>query len=91
MLDHTIVPTSVNINVIANTELSIGNGIIYAHLNICSIYSKTLSLYQLLLNFHIDIISINETWLNYAIPNNSLFLPGYKIHGIDRQLKVVEL
>ena len=59
-------------------------GILFAHLNICSILPKCLSLYNLISSMDIDIISLNETWLNNCITNASLTLPGYRIHRLDR-------
>ena len=73
-----------NIN-IPSIHKHIQNGIIIGHLNICSIISKTLSLYAILQQHNVDIMSINETWLHDSLPNSSLFLPGYKIYRLDRQ------
>ena len=46
---------------------------------------KSASLFLLLQQYGIDIMSINETWLKSIIANNSLFLPGYRIFRLDRE------
>lgn len=59
----------------------------FAHINICSIFQKTVDLLFLFKNLKSDIISINETWLSSSIPNSSLFFDGFKIFRLDRFLK----
>ena len=54
-------------------------------MNICSILSKSLSLYAILQQHHVDIMTVNETWLHESYTNASLYLPGYNIHRLDRQ------
>ena len=68
-----------------HTSYNKQKGIIFSHLNICSIVPKSLSLYAILQQHHIDIMSVNETWLHESHTNASLFLPGYDIHRLDRQ------
>jgi len=54
------------------------------HLNICSIINKSGFLLEILNNYKIDIISINETWLNSKINSEELLLFDYKIYRVDR-------
>ena len=61
------------------------SGIMFAHLNICSLLPKCLSLYTMLMQNNIDILSLNETWLQSLITNGCLFLDGYHIFRLDRQ------
>ena len=55
-----------------------------AHLNAQSMSNKFTNIYFLLKTKHIDILSINETWLTEIHPNDSFNFDGYKIHRLDR-------
>ena len=68
----------------SNTLYNSYKGLIFGHLNICSLSNKCLSLYHYLIYYNISILSLNETWLSTSITNGSLYLPGYKIVRADR-------
>ena len=59
-------------------------GIVFAHINVCSLMNKTAYVFSYLTEKNIDVLSINETWLNSNISNSSLFFPGYYIFRLDR-------
>ena len=65
-------------------KVSSRNGIIFSHLNICSIPNKLLFVYANLRDNAIDILSINETWLTSAISNSSLLFSDYQFFRLDR-------
>ena len=67
-----------------NRIVPIPKGIIFAFVNICSIFNKMASIFSLLLQNHIDIFLFNETWLSSLIPNRMLYFPGYRMHRLDR-------
>ena len=63
---------------------TMARGMRVALLNICSLFHKTLSLFNFLTINKVDVMAINETWLNSSIYNASLMLPGYAIFRLDR-------
>ena len=75
------------IEVVSPIKSVIPSGLCFGHLNVCSLFSKTLSIYSLLQEFDIDIMSLNETWLNCGITNANLYLPGYCIFRLDRSTR----
>lgn len=56
--------------------------------NIRSIYPKIDSFDLLVQESKPDLININETWLNNAIPNQSVSLEGYDIIRLDRSANI---
>ncbi|XP_071963444.1 uncharacterized protein [Antedon mediterranea] len=57
-----------------------------AHLNIQSLRNKLDSVKTLLNEHNYDIFCITETWLNSSIENNEIWINGYEICRLDRQL-----
>ena len=65
-------------------ELSFLKGITYASLNICSITRKFDDIKLLLVQSKLDLLFLNETWLNNSIGDLELHVPGYTLHRFDR-------
>ena len=61
----------------------IPSGLCFGHFNVYSLFPKTLSIYSLLQEFDIYIMSMNETWLNSSVTNANQYLPDYCIFHID--------
>ena len=59
-------------------------GVKIAHWNINRVFNKTAPLFSYLKNYHIHVLSLNETWLKNHIPSSSLFLFGYNLFRLDR-------
>ena len=65
-------------------ELSSLKGITYASLNICSLYRKLDEIKLLLHQSKLDVLFLNESWLNQSIGDLELLIPGYTLHRFDR-------
>ena len=63
---------------------SISKGFKIAHLNIQSVRFKVDNLKILLVQNHIDILCITESWLDCNIGNNEIQIDGYNICRLDR-------
>jgi exonuclease III len=62
-------------------------GLLMGHLNIQSLFNKSIDLHNLLLQYSFDLFSLNETWLKTHMNNSCLYLDGYKIFRLDRMVK----
>ena len=65
-------------------QLPSTRGLKISHLNIRSMYPKLNSIRLLLRDQPFDIFTISETWLNPAITDQELLIPGYTILRQDR-------
>ena len=55
-----------------------------AHLNIRSLIPKLDEVSVLVNKHNIDILCLNETWLDHNTPTDSISIPGYCLHRTDR-------
>ena len=59
------------------SSLSSLRGIGMADLNVCSLFRKLDEIVIMLQSSNIDVLCLNETWLNDSIDNIDLGIPGY--------------
>ncbi len=57
------------------------NKIRISHINICAVLKKKIELNEFLMSNNIDVMSVNETWLD---PKKSFSIPGYDLVRLDR-------
>jgi len=62
-------------------------GLVFGHLNVCSLYNKTHSVVNVLKTNDFDVFSLNETWLKPAIKTSELLFQNYKLVRLDRIYK----
>lgn len=65
-------------------DLRYVKGIRCAHLNVCSLPPKLDELRIMLKDLPIDILSLNETWLDESFDDSELHVQGYNLHRTDR-------
>ena len=56
------------------------------HLNICSISRKIDDVKLILCDNKLDLLLLNETWLNHSIGDPELAIEGYSLYRYDRDL-----
>jgi len=52
--------------------MAVAHGLHIAHLNCRSLLPHKEELFDLLYNFHLDILTLSETWLDDTIPNSEI-------------------
>ncbi len=65
-------------------ELRSLRGITFASLNIRSIYRKIHEVDLLLKKSKLDLLLLNETWLNHSVGDAELSIENYSLHRFDR-------
>ncbi len=59
-------------------------GIIFAHLNICSLRNKTHEAARICNLDNIQVLALSETHLDSAMSNLEIMIDGYKLYRKDR-------
>ena len=67
-----------------DTDFSDMFGLRFTHINICSLYNKASSILSYIIQFKLQIVCLNETWLSSSLPTAMLHFPGFRIHRLDR-------
>lgn len=70
---------------ISDSLLGFSNkGLIFAHLNICSLRNKVDEINQICLTNGVHILALSETHLDESVDDSSLTIGGYNLHRRDR-------
>ncbi|XP_019631566.1 PREDICTED: uncharacterized protein LOC109475403 [Branchiostoma belcheri] len=64
--------------------LRVKKGVKMIHLNIRSLLPKLDEIRAALINNPVDILTLNETWLDPSIDDNELYIPNYTLYRKDR-------
>ena len=62
--------------------------LLVGHLNINRLRHKTADVQQVLLDHHLDILALSETWLDNTMADGEVHIPSYTIHRLDRDSSI---
>ena len=75
-----------NVRFRSSTDLQKLRGLSFASYNIRSLVRKFDDVKLLLMRSNLNVLSLNETWLNASIADDEINIPGYNMHRLDRGL-----